>query len=193
MEKNLCFNQLSLCAQKTSIDEMRINTMYLSTVLDRIAYDVQDRLTDDYTGLWATLRVRISATAEWVGDDYGTPCMFAALSVDTCDEDYLQDITRNILAPRVVFDFDERDIKSVRMAYSNGLAVANIEADDSRVSSEQVVAMENILYDYICEMGNKADEEIVPIRAKWYYSDNGIVEYLREIGDSFTVDGHLAW
>ena len=193
MEKNLCFDQLSLYAQKTAIDEMRINTMYLSTVLDRIAYDVQDRLTDVYAGLWATLRVRISATAEWVGDNYETPRMFAALSVDTCDEDYLQDITRNILAPRVAFDFDERDIKSVRMAYSNGLAVAKIEANDSLVSVEQVVTMEKVLYDYISEMGDKADEEIVPHRAKWYYSDSGITEYLREIGDSFTVDGHLAW
>lgn len=193
MENNLCFDKLDLCAQKNAIDEMRINTMYLSTVLDRIAYDVQDRLTDDYTGLWATLRVRISATAEWVGDNYGTPCMLAALSVDTCDEDYLQDITRNILAPRVAFDFDERDVKSVRMAYSNGLAVAKIEVDNSHVSADQVAAMEKILYDYICEMGDKSDEEIVPRRAKWYYSDSGITEYLREIEDSFDSNGHLAW
>ena len=174
MENNLCFDKLDLCAQKTAIDEMRINTMYLSTVLDRVAYDVQDRLTDDYTGLWATLRVSISATAEWVGDNYGTPRMFGALSVDTCDEDYLKDVTRNILAPRVDFDFDERDVKSVRMAYSNGLAVTKVEADDSRVSVEQVITMEKVLYDYISEMGDKADEEIVPHRAKWYYSDKGI-------------------
>lgn len=193
MEKNLCFDQLSIYAQKIAIDEMRINTMYLSTVLDRIACDGKDILTDVYDGLRATLRVRISATAEWVGDNCDTPCMLATLSVDTCDEDYLQDITRNILAPRVAFDFGERDIKSVRMAYSNGLAVAKIEVDNSHVSADQVATMEKILYDYICEMGNKADEEIVPIRANWYYSDNGIVEYLREIGDSFTVDGHLAW
>lgn len=193
MENNLCFDKLDLCAQKTAIDEMRINTMYLSTVLDRVAYDVQDRLTDDYTGLWATLRVRVSATAEWVGDNYGTPRMFAALSVDTCDEDYLQDITRNILAPRVIFDFDERDVKSVRMAYSNRLAVAKIEVDDDRVSAEQVAAMEKILYDYICGMGDKADEEIVPRRAKWYYTDDGITKYLCEIGDSFDVHGHLVW
>ena len=172
---------------------MRINTMYLSTVLDRIACDVKDILTDVYDGLWATLRVRISATAEWVGDDCDTPCMFATLSVDTCDEDYLQDITRNILAPRVAFDFDERDIKSVRMAYSNGLAVAKIEVDNSHVSADQVATMEKILYDYICEMGDKADKEIVPHRAKWYYSDNGITEYFCEIGDSFDVDGHLMW
>jgi hypothetical protein len=193
MEKNLCFNKLDICSQKTAIDEMRINTMYLSTVLDRIAYDVEDSLTNDYAGLWATLRVRISATAEWVGDNYETPRMFAALSVDTCDEDYLQDITRNILAPRVGFEFDERDVQRVCMAYSNGLAVAKIEVSDGRISPKHVAVMEKVLYDYICEMGNKADEEIVPIRAKWYYSDNGIVEYLREIDDSFTVDGHLAW
>ena len=111
MEKNLCFNKLDICSQKTAIDEMRINTMYLSTVLDRIAYDVEDSLTNDYAGLWAMLSVRISATAEWVGDNYETPRMFAALSVDTCDEDYLQDITRNILAPRVGFEFDERDVQ----------------------------------------------------------------------------------